>query len=157
MFVMRTLDAAPNWVYQMHRLPGVQRDPSLENIYCSGGHSNAGPTPLPGAPDVLTPDQAGDQIGTYAYVTFASGVDYDTALYEVSNLGLRLADPCYEYALLANRQPEQWHPMGQEVTFSYAHTLVVAPAPLISAVMWREQLRKLPDVTTVDASYHPAC
>lgn len=162
MFVMKTLDAPTDWVYQMHHLPGVRNDPSLENIFCSGGHSTIGPTPQPGAPAVLTLNPAdrhplNSEIGTYAYVTFASGVDYDIALYDVSNLGLRLADPCYEYSLLPHHQPKQWHPMSQEITFSYAHALVVAPAPLISAVTWRDQLHKLPDVTTVDTSYHPVC
>ena len=97
------------------------------------------------------------QIGTYARVTFAPSVDYDTALYDISNLGLRLANPCYEYSLLPKHQPQTWLPMGQEITFHASNVLVVAPAPLVSAVTWRDQLRTLPDVTATDTSYHPAC
>jgi hypothetical protein len=99
----------------------------------------------------------GNQIGTYAYVSFASGVTYDTALYDVSNLGLRLADPCYEYSRLPNHQPQPWHPMGQEVAFKNSHALVVAPAPLISSIRWFDQLHEQPDITAADTSYHPAC
>lgn len=161
MWVVKTITAPPDYAYKLYRLPGFHTDSSSQNFGCSGGHANAGPPPPKGAPDVLTLNPADNQvikqIGTYAYVTFAPGVDYDTALYDVSNLGLRLADPCYEQSLLPHRQPEQWHVMGQEITFSYSHALVVAPAPLTSAVTWRDQLRKLPDVASADTSYHAVC
>ena len=149
MWVVRTINASPNWSYNLYHLPGFHADPLrlTTNFSCTDGHQNAGPPPPKDAPDVLTDEQTGNQIGTYAYVTFAAGVDYDTALYDISNLGLRLADPCYEQSLLPHQQPEQWHPMNQTITFSYSHALVVSPAPLTSAVTWRDQLRKLPDVT----------
>ena len=157
MWVVKTITASPDWLHKLYSLPGFHKDPSSQNFGCSGGHANAGPPPPKDAPDVLTNEQADSQIGTYAYVTFTSGVDYDTALYDISNLGLRLADPCYEQSLLPHQQPEQWHPMNQTITFSYLHALVVSPAPLTSAVTWRDQLRKLPDVASADTSYHPTC
>lgn len=158
MWVVRTI-TGQEWL-KIYKLPGFHPDSSSQSFGCSDGHSNAGPPPPQGAPDVLTLNPADNQVlkqlGIYAYVTFAAGVDYDTALYDVSNLGLRLADPCYEQSLLPKHQPEQWHPMGQEFTFSYSHALVVAPVPLISATIWRNQLRKLPDVAEV-ISYHTVC
>lgn len=155
MWVVRTI-TGHDWL-KMYTLPGFHKDSSFQSFGCSDGQHSAGPTPPPGAPDVLTLGQAGNQIGTYARVTFAPSVDYDTSLYDISNLGLRLASPCYEYSLLPNHQPQTWLPMGQEITFHASNALVVAPSPLVSAVTWRDQLRKLPDVTASDSSYHPSC
>jgi hypothetical protein len=158
MWVMETIAAsAGDWSYRMYHTPGFHRDPSLANYSCTdGGAAVSDPTYHPGAPEVLTMEQIGSQIGTYAYVTFVPSVDYDAALFDVSNLGLRLADPCYEQSHLPHHQAQPWHLMGQEITFSYSHALVVAPAPLISATVWRDQLRKLPDVAE-EISYHPVC
>lgn len=156
MWVIQTITASADWSYKVYRLPGFHKGPSSQDAYCSGSQNSASP-PLPtGNPNLLTYEQAFSQSGAYVYVTFASGVDYDTALYDISNLGLRLADPCYEQSFLPHQQRESWHPMGQEITFSYSHALVVAPAPLISATVWRDQLRKLPDVAE-EISYHPVC
>lgn len=159
MWVVQTI-TGQEWL-KIYKLSGFHTDSSSQNYGCSDGHANAGPPPPKVAPDVLTLNPADNQVleplGIYAYVTFAAGVDYDTALYDVSNLGLRLADPCYEQSLLPHQHPQQWHPMGQEITFSYSHALVVAPVPLVSAVTWRDQLHKLPDVASSDTSYHAVC
>jgi hypothetical protein len=158
MFVINTIIAQRDWNFRMYHLPGFHRDSSLQNFGCTGGSAAVSdPTYHAGAPEILTRDQAGNQIGTYAHVTFAPSVDYDTALYDISNLGLRLANPCYEYSLLPNHQPQTWLPMGQEITYHASNALIVAPAPLVSAATWRDQLRKLPDVTAADTSYHPTC
>lgn len=156
MWVIQTITAPTDWPNKLYRLPGFHTDPSSQDAYCSEGQSSASPLPPTGAPTLLTYEQALSQSGTYAYVTFAVGVDYDTALYDISNLGLRLADPCYEQSFLPHHQAQPWHPMGQQITFSYSHALVVAPAPLISATVWRDQLRKLPDVAE-EISYHLVC
>ena len=159
MWVVRTI-TGHDWL-KMYRLPGFHTDSSSQSFGCSDGHGNAGPPPSQGAPDVLTLNPADNQlikqIGTYARVTFAPTVTYDAALYDISNLGLRLANPCYEYSLLPNHQPQTWLPMGQEITYHASNVLIVAPAPLVSAVTWRDQFRTLPDVTTADTSYHPTC
>lgn len=160
MWVVKTITASPDWL-KLYRLPGFHTASSSQNFGCSDGHANAGPPPPQGAPDVLTLNPADNQvikqIGIYAHVTFAAGVDYDTALYDVSNLGLRLANPCYERSLLPHQHPEQWQPMGQEIAFGNSHGLVVAPVPLVSAVTWRDQVRTLPNVASAETAYHPVC
>ncbi|HEY7343126.1 MAG TPA: hypothetical protein VH591_19795 [Ktedonobacterales bacterium] len=157
MFVVPTLAHAPDWATKIYALPGAHRDTSTQSIPCTDGQPVGSQTPSSSnAPNVLTTDQVGNQTSMYAFVTFLPSVSYDAALYDVSNLGLRLADPCYEYALVKQSSP-QWRPMGQETIFGVSHALVVAAAPLTSATIWRNQLRTLPDVSTVDTSYHPAC
>lgn len=157
MWVVRTIIAAPDWAHKLSHLPGFHKYFSSQNFGCSDGNANVGPPPPKGAPDVLTREQAGIPIGTYTHVSFAANIDYDTVLYDISNLGLRLASPCYEESLLPHHQPQTWLPLGQEITFHASNALIVAPAPVVSAVTWRNQLRKLPDVTAVDSSYHSTC
>lgn len=93
MWVMETIAASVgDWSYRMYHTPGFHRDPALANYSCTdGGAAVSDPTYHPGAPEVLTREQVGSQIGTYAYVTFTAGVDYYTALYNISNVGLRLS------------------------------------------------------------------
>ena len=112
MFVVQTIAHAPDWATKIYALPGAHRDPSTQSIPCTDGQPvGAQSPPSSGAPNVLTTDRVGNQTGTYVYVTFLSGVNYDAALYDVSNLGLRLADPCYEYAL-ANQVVTAMAPNG---------------------------------------------
>jgi hypothetical protein len=94
------------------------------------------------------------QIGTYIRVAFSSNIStYDNALSIVSNLGLRLADPCYEQE---NNQPADWHPMGQETDFFKSRSLVVATT-LVSPTDWRTRIPNTQHVASISASYSPVC
>jgi hypothetical protein len=101
-------------------------------------------TPLPGT----------DLYGTalaYVHVTFAHSVNYDTALYTISNLGLALADLCYEHEKYDLHQTPTWHPMSQEKSFISTHTLIVETTKDTSS-LWQQQLRASPGVNTMTSS-----
>lgn len=71
---------------------------------------------------------------------------------------MRLGDYCYETGLEAfNHSKAPWQPMGQESSFASTHALTVAPLPLTTAHTWLAQLSALPNVTSVQANYTPAC
>jgi hypothetical protein len=106
--------------------------------------------PSPGTITSLPPQQA----GTYIQVTFAPAREsYDDALYTVSNLGFRLADPCYEQE---QSQSTNWHPMGQERLFSSAHALVVATTA-VTPTDWQQRLTQVSGVALVTAPYDMTC
>jgi len=91
----------------------------------------------PTTPMLLTSGEA----GAYARVSFAPTVNYDMALYAITNLGLRLADPCYETALLdPHSQTLPIEHQGQETGFATFHTLTVATSPAAST-LWLQQAR----------------
>jgi len=97
------------------------------------------------------------QAGTYTRITFTHPMDnYDVALYEISNVGLRLVDPCYEQAMLHNKRAT-WHPMGQERTFATAHTLILATSKLVTSSLWQNQLRTLAGVSSIETPYTVKC
>jgi hypothetical protein len=107
-------------------------------------------TPSPTENYTLPPDQ----VGTYAQLTFSSTDEtYAAALSDVLNLGLRLADPCYESAA---GSAAAWHPMGQEHRFAVSHTLLIATTPQTST-RWQEQVRALPSAPVIETTVHPAC
>ncbi|HEY7782053.1 MAG TPA: hypothetical protein VIC85_17825 [Ktedonobacterales bacterium] len=116
--------AAPDWSDRLRGVAGA----TVLTVYPANTPFNCPPrdvegTPPPGASKVI----AADQVDVAARVTFARpAVDYGAALNAVTDLGLRLADPCYERAKGRGTAPS-WHPMGQEATFASAGTLVVAP------------------------------
>jgi len=83
-------------------------------------------TPSPGTPVALGVSEIG--LNPYIHVTFASPLaTYDAALYVVSDLGLRLADPCFEAAYIradsAHKPP--WRPRGQENAFAATQQLML--------------------------------
>ena len=178
-FVAPTAIAAPDWISQAIGLPGASSPSSSAPVICTFARPSGSPvTPQPGAPKVLTSIPVDSHGATYfARVNFSANADYNAALYDISNLGLRLADPCYEYALAKPPpyqppQPQQipqtpqtpqvpwpptWHPMGQQAAYNAHHALVVAPSRLVSATTWRDQLPNLADVTATDTNYQPAC
>jgi hypothetical protein len=176
LFVATTPLAASDWSARLEAVPGVLPKIPLsmvsQPIYClnadmrssdvsltpgtPAGSTDASPTPS--TPLVLTSDQVQD--GLYARVVFGSFTDYATALAEVSNLGVRLADPCYEqlqFRLQSQSKEPTWHAMGQEASFAASHALIVAPAPLTTATSWASQLRALTTVSDVAIPYVRAC
>lgn len=82
-------------------------------------------------------------------------VSYATALQEVTDLGLRLSNPCYEAAQERAARPA-WSPMGQEHLFASQHQLVVASIPA-TRENWLQQVRALPGVTTIQAPILSSC
>jgi len=84
----------------------------------------------------------------YARIVFHSQESYDTALYIISNEGLRLADPCYDQAKQKEKQVD-WHPMGQEKVFTTTHTLIVATNKGITSNLWQQHLRTLPSIASL--------
>jgi hypothetical protein len=143
--VMTTSLAPADWVARLEARPGV-----------AGVDTNAvGSCPNIGQPDPGTVTSLPlKQTGTYIRVLFSSHIPtYDSALYLVSNLGLRLADPCYE---VERDQPNDWHPMGQETQFFKSHSLVVATTP-VSPADWQTMLPHIPGVASIAAPLHLDC
>lgn len=150
-------DATDPWSH-LASLPGVTILTWQQSAVCRIGSTTtlASATPAPDAPTVFTSNELNPV--PYARVTFASTTDYDTALDAISNLGVRLADYCYETGLEAfNHGKTPWQPMGQESSFASTYVLAVAPSPLTTAHTWLDQLSALPDVTGVQANYTPSC
>ena len=103
--------------------------------------------------DILLPDQ----IGEYAQVTFDQSPTpvYGDALDDVLNLGLRLANPCYEKALADGKSPA-WHTMGQEDAYAANHTLHVATTNE-TGNLWQQQVQALPASARSMATRQAAC
>jgi hypothetical protein len=99
----------------------------------------------PGSITSIAPQQA----GTYVAVTFsATGISYDDALYTVSDMGFRLAAPCYEHE---TGSPADWHPMGQQQTFAQTHMLTLATTSM-SPTDWQTRITHTSSVKKVDTS-----
>lgn len=143
--VLTTPLAPTDWVARLEAASGVAGVDTNAVTDCPNiGQTSAGTvTSLP-------PKQA----GTYIRVLFSADVaTYDNALYLISNLGLRLADPCYEHE---NEQLKDWHPMGQETQFFKSRTLVIATT-LVSPTDWRTRLPDTQDVVSVAAPFKAIC
>ncbi|MBF6589105.1 MAG: hypothetical protein IVW57_01075 [Ktedonobacterales bacterium] len=98
----------------------------------------------------LAPSQA----GTYARMTFDSSVpDYYQAIYTAVDLGMRLANPCYEHM---TGTPPPWRPVGQESQFAASHELVVATTDNASN-HWQRQLAATQGIRKVETPYAPTC
>ncbi len=140
-----------DWLKRLQTTPGVQETRYAGDLVCLAVIYG---TPPPGVAVPLNAAQA----GTYARVTFTHPLDnYDAALYVVSNVGLRLVDPCYEQALLQRQETPPWHPMGQEHTFATTHALVVATSKRVTSSLWQEQLRAFPGVVTIESPFSVKC
>ena len=93
-----------------------------------------------------------------ARIVFAPSTTYDEALYAISDLGLRLADPCYESAQSANYSTHvPWPGAGQEQRFAATHDLIVAAAPLVTPIKWDQRARSLSGVSNVAVPYTVSC
>jgi hypothetical protein len=143
LFAAATPLAPANWLDRLRANPTIKEvRTEAQTVSCPGSHLG---TPPPGTP-ILLPR---DQIGLYARVTFAGSMGpYDAALYAMSRLGLRLADPCYEQQRAHGTAPP-WHPMGQQQGFAATHQLVVATTELAST-QWQEQVRETPGVQAAE-------
>lgn len=109
-------------------------------------------TPSPGVAVPLTAVQA----GSYAHITFKQPVtNYDEALYTVSNVGLRLADPCYEQSVSQSKSP--WRSMNQEKSFTDTHTLIVATSTLVTSDLWQTQLQSTSGVAIIQTPFMARC
>jgi hypothetical protein len=145
--------AAPNWPDRLRGLPGA----TVDTLYTRYTPFNGPPhtvrgTPPPGASKLIAPDQ----LDVTARMIFARpSVDYDSAVDAVTDLGLRLADPCYELAKSRGPAPT-WHPMGQEGSYASGGALAVAPTS-VAAANWQDQPWALPSVTTLDIPFAPSC
>jgi hypothetical protein len=151
--VRSTPAAASDW---LDRLQGV-RGARVDIVYTNYTPINCPDRTVEGTPP---PDAARyvprEQVGTTLRVAFARpAVGYDGALNALTELGLRLADPCYEQARAAGKMPS-WHAMGQEMAFARDGTLVVAVGPEASE-RWREQVSARPDTLELDTPFTPAC
>jgi hypothetical protein len=95
----------------------------------------------------------------HARITFALPDQiYDDALYAVSDLGLSLADACYDQALAhAGRTQPPWHSMSQEQSYAASGTLLVGTMRMITSSLWREQLQSTPGVVKIEAPYPATC
>jgi hypothetical protein len=107
-------------------------------------------------PTIVVDRLGSAEAGAYAQVVFDAAQTYDDALYTVSDLGIYLADPCYEQAVFDRKSPA-WHPMGQETSFTATHTPAVRTGIAVTAVTWRQQLSASAGVTQVTTPYAPQC
>ncbi len=97
-----------------------------------------------------------EQVDSTLRVTFAQPViGYDAALAAVIELGLQLADPCYEQARAQGKAPV-WHAMGQEDILARDGALVLAVGPEASE-QWRTQAAAMSGVLGVDAPFVATC
>jgi hypothetical protein len=150
LWVVSTPVAAPYWLFRLSHASGVASVQSGAGLIfnCS----------LLGF--VTSPDEVGflnaDEAGTYVRLTFeAPLVSYDDALAAVENIGIRLADPCYEGGAV-HFVPLLWHTMDQSASFAASHVLVVATTTY-AATTWRHQLQETPGVATVQAPAAISC
>ena len=139
--------APPGWLNRLKAIPGVQSvQEGSDVVNCPGQ-----PFPPPPGTTAFLPR---GQVGTYMRVTFGSPVkSYEKALAEVSNLGFRLGNPCYEQAKGAR---SAWSPMGQEEMFTHTHTLILATTSM-NSTHWNDQLRAVADVTRVETTFDVTC
>jgi hypothetical protein len=118
LLVAPTVLAPPDWAARLASLPGVTdvNTRAIWHCYALDGTwlDRLRYAPLAARPTVLH---------------FATGTTYDDALRAASDLGLRLADPCYEAALAHGEQPA-WHAAGQRDAYAASGALVVAPTVL---------------------------
>jgi hypothetical protein len=151
--VITTLSSPLDWSKRLETNPGVVKVDYPGVIYCPAVVYG---TP---SPEVAVPLNAG-QSGDFARITFTRSMnDYDTALYAVSNLGLQLADPCYEHAKSQGTETltPSWHPMGQEHTFLTTHSLIVETTKAVTSSLWQTQLRTFPGVVSIETPYTVKC
>jgi hypothetical protein len=143
--VLTTPLAPADWVARLEATSGVAGVDTNPITDCPAiGQPSAGTV------SSLSPKQ----VGIYIRVSFSPEVSiYDKALYLVSNLGLRLADPCYEHE---NDQLKDWHPMGQETQFFKSQSLVVATT-LVSPTDWQTRLPDTSGITSIAAPFQVIC
>jgi hypothetical protein len=93
-----------------------------------------------------------------ARVVFTPTTTYAEALSTISDLGVRLADPCYERKHAGNQTTSaQWPGAGPEQRFSVSHSLIVAAAPLATPIRWEQMLGSEAGVANITVPYTATC
>jgi len=134
MYIAPTPLASSDWLTRLRALPDVVTIQTTTFVFLCSLAQNG--TPPPGTVVALAPQQA----GTYLTVAFSLRADsYDQALQAISNLGLRLADPCLERI---GKQSPPGYFAGQEQKYTVTHTLVLATTSN-SPNNWQQQLTSL--------------
>jgi len=140
MYIAPTPLASSNWLARLRAMRGVTKIQTTHFVfYCPADQLG---TPSPGAVVALAPQQA----GTYLTVTFSPRAgSYDQALQAISNLGLRLADPCLERT---GKRPGAGYSAGQEQKYTATRTLLLATTTN-SPNNWQKQLASVTSVLSV--------
>ncbi len=153
LWVAFTPIAPENWFARLQALPDVKQVAIPQgNIACPMTNTGSPPSPSHHFLSLLSANQA----GAFSAVTFsATNADYSTELEGILNLGLRLADPCYEQAQAQGKSPA-WHTMGQEQAFAATHQLIMATTTAASD-QWQTQIQALPGLAAFKTPVTPAC
>jgi hypothetical protein len=149
LLIRATYLAPSNWKDQLQSMKGIRENGLLQIPQCVATISGK---PKSSAPLILNSSQP----ILYSQIEFNSSTNYIQALSGISNLGLRLADVCYEAKWLNNQAPE-WHQMGQEETFATSHSLLIATSPGVTSTLWKQQSALLPGVTRITSIYPVNC
>ncbi|SRR5579885_518245 len=149
LWVASSTIAPSDWLERLKAISSVTALQTHPVFNCPAIHTG---TPPSGATIALTEDQS----GSYARIKFSLPASkYDTALYIVSKVGIRLADPCYEQAKKKGTSPD-WHSMGQEDTFASERTLIVATT-IYTPNNWLAQLHAVHDIVSIESPFTPNC
>lgn len=92
---------------------------------------------------------------TLEHVIFQPSVSYDQAVAAISDLGLRLADVCYELHQSQGQRPA-WRAMGQEQAYQASGSLIVAPTTDASE-HWQDQVKSLAGVVNIQTITSSGC
>jgi hypothetical protein len=141
LLVSPTLLAPEGWLDRVRSLAGFSMAQTDVVTNCPAILSPSPPFTVPGPPEAL--------------ITFAAPTTYTAALEAMANLGVRLADPCYEALLRAGARPS-WHLMGQESAFADGYVLVVA-STLLAPGDWLKRTRALPAVHSIQTPVVSHC
>lgn len=136
--------APADWQTRLHASSAVSsiNTHAVYNCPAEGAEQPAATTAASRRITSIAPKDA----GTYAKVTFAStSLSYDDALYIASNMGFRLAAPCYEQEA---GKPADWQPMGQQQAFASTYTLTLATSNM-SPTDWRTRIAHAAGVTKI--------
>lgn len=147
LWVLATPIAAPAWFGRLRTTPSVTNiDGGPFRFACPN-------SPVP----PVGPVSLGEDAPTvYMRVTFGTATaGYDDALAQVADLGLRLADPCYERSW-TRHLPVFWHSMGQAGAFASGRALVVATTE-VAPTTWQDRLGQSASVSGIEAPYAPSC
>lgn len=148
-----TLASRTDWFARLKVTPGILDVSYKSVIYCP---SVVYGVPAPGVAIPLNAGEAGD----FVRIAFSSAIGtYDDALYVVSNMGLQLADPCYEQAQLypQGKPRPSWHSMGQEQAFAMTQTLIVQTIKRVTSSLWQQQLHALSGAVSIQTPYASKC
>jgi hypothetical protein len=147
LWVLATPIAAPAWFGRL------RTDPSVTHI--DGGPFRFA-CPNASVPPVGPVSLGEDAPTVYMRVTLGTATaGYDDALAQVADLGLRLADPCYERSW-TRHLPVVWHSMGQAGAFASGRALVVATTE-VAPTTWQDRLGQSASVSGIEAPYAPSC